>query len=191
MGASVYKMSPVPEIGQSIDSIDSSTPGHLETLADLDGKEDAEVAHLLWQPNDGNKIVTISTDSQIDVWDFSSSGKIQNISHCGPIMKVHNQVTTSNWSPHHGTNQVAVAMETNLQIVDLRSLNKGAILGIENAHSEPVRDLDFNPNRQYYLATCGDDGFTKFWDIRNVHSPVLSRQDHYHWYGSLISIHFH
>ena len=97
MGASVYKMSPVPEIGQSIDSIDSSTPGHLETLADLDGKEDAEVAHLLWQPNDGNKIVTISTDSQIDVWDFSSSGKIQNISHCGPIIKVHNQVTTSNW----------------------------------------------------------------------------------------------
>ena len=106
----------------------------------------------------------------------------QNVVHSEPIMKVHNQVTASNWSPHHGTNQIAVAMENNLQMVDLRSLNKGPVASIENAHgTEPVRDLDFNPNRQYYLASCGDDGFTKFWDIRNTSCPVLTRHDHVHW----------
>ena len=99
--------------------------------------------------------------------------------HSDPILKIHNQVTAANWSPHHGSNQVAVAMETQLQIIDLRAMNKGPSFSIENA--EPVRDLDFNPNRQYYLATCGDDSLTKFWDIRNVHSPVLTRNDHGHW----------
>lgn len=101
--------------------------------------------------------------------------------HSEPLVKTHNQVTAANWSPHHGTNQIAVAMETNLQVVDLRSINKGSIYNLENAHIEPIRDLDFNPNRQYYMATCGDDGCTKFWDVRNISSPVLSRHDHYHW----------
>lgn len=88
--------------------------------------------------------------------------------HSEPLVKTHNQVTAANWSPHHGTNQIAVAMETNLQIIDLRSINKGSIYNIENAHNQPIRDLDFNPNRQYYMATCGDDGCTKFWDVRNI-----------------------
>ena len=77
MGASLYKMSLVPEAGQSIDSLESSTPGNLEVLALLEGKEDSEVAQLLWQPNDGNKIVTISAQSQISLWDFTSPGKVQ------------------------------------------------------------------------------------------------------------------
>nr|CAH0100734.1 unnamed protein product [Daphnia galeata] len=159
MSATIYKMSPVPNIGQSIDSLDSTSHGQLEVLA----------------------IVTVNTDSRINVWDFSSEGRVQNEVHSEPLVKTHNQVTAANWSPHHGTNQIAVAMETNLQIIDLRSINKGSIYNIENAHNEPIRDLDFNPNRQYYMATCGDDGCTKFWDVRNISSPVLNRHDHYHW----------
>ena len=105
----------------------------------------------------------------------------QNILHSEPLSKSHSQVTASNWSPHHGTNQIGVATENHLQMVDLRSLNKGPTSSIENAHCEPVRGMDFNPNRQYYLATCGDDGATKFWDVRNTRSAVMVRHDHYHW----------
>lgn len=43
------------------------------------------------------------------------------------------------------------------------------------------RDLDFNPNMQYYLATCGDDCKTKFWDIRNTDQPLKELSDHSHW----------
>lgn len=100
-----------------------------------------------------------------------------------PLLKVHNQVTAASWSPHHGTNQIAVAMENNMQIIDLRSINKGAVYSLDGAHGDPIRDMDFNPNRQYYMASCGDDGCTKFWDIRNLTVPVLNRQDHYHWYA--------
>lgn len=52
---------------------------------------------------------------------------------------------------------------------------------IDNAHGQLVRDIDFNPNRQYIIATCGDDCRTKFWDVRNVEKPLKSLDDHSHW----------
>ena len=77
MTATLYKMNPVPGMGESIDSLDSTSHGQLEVLASLNFQDDFEVAKLLWQPNDGNKVVTINTDSRINVWDFSSEGRIQ------------------------------------------------------------------------------------------------------------------
>ncbi|KAG8224969.1 hypothetical protein J437_LFUL009703 [Ladona fulva] len=47
------------------------------------------------------------------------------------------------------------------------------------------RDLDFNPNRQYYMASCGDDGWTKFWDVRSPTEPAVARSDHSHWVWSV------
>lgn len=52
---------------------------------------------------------------------------------------------------------------------------------IENAHGQLVRDLDFNPNKQYYLASCGDDCKVKFWDTRDVTEPVKTLEEHSHW----------
>ena len=81
MAATVYKMSPVPDVGTSIDSLDSSSPGQLQVLCSLEcanGTESVEAVRLLWQPNDGNKVLTVSADSRISLWDFnSSSGSIQ------------------------------------------------------------------------------------------------------------------
>jgi WD40 repeat protein len=77
MSATIYKMSPLPNIGQSIDSLYSTSHGQLEVLASLERGDNQEVAKLLWQPNDGNKVVTVNTDSRINVWDFSSEGRVQ------------------------------------------------------------------------------------------------------------------
>ena len=52
---------------------------------------------------------------------------------------------------------------------------------IENAHGQHVRDLDFNPNKQYHLVSCGDDCRTKFWDVRNPSQPVKVVSEHSHW----------
>ena len=39
---------------------------------------------------------------------------------------------------------------------------------------------------QYYMATCGDDCKTKFWDIRNTQQPLKELTDHSHWYVMFI-----
>lgn len=70
-------MGPVPANGQSIDSLDSTSHSQLEVIVSLETKDDKEVAKLLWQPNDGNKVVTVNTDSQINFWDFSNEGRLQ------------------------------------------------------------------------------------------------------------------
>lgn len=60
---------------------------------------------------------------------------------------------------------------------------------IENAHGQLVRDLDFNPNKQYYLVSCGDDCKVKFWDTRNVTEPVRTLEEHSHWYSDSFACH--
>ncbi|XP_017397468.1 EARP and GARP complex-interacting protein 1 isoform X3 [Cebus imitator] len=62
---------------------------------------------------------------------------------------------------------------------------------IENAHGQLVRDLDFNPNKQYYLASCGDDCKVKFWDTRNVTEPVKTLEEHSHWVWNVRYNHSH
>jgi WD40 repeat protein len=52
---------------------------------------------------------------------------------------------------------------------------------IDNAHGQLVRDIDFNPNKQYYIASCGDDCKTKFWDIRKTNECLKSLSSHSHW----------
>ena len=40
MAASINKMSPVPDLGQSVDTLDASTHGQLEVLASLESGEE-------------------------------------------------------------------------------------------------------------------------------------------------------
>ena len=55
------------------------------------------------------------------------------------------------------------------------------------------RSIDFNPNKQYQLATAGDDGAVRFWDIRQAaNGPVAARTgDHSHWIWSVRYNAFH
>lgn len=51
--------------------------------------------------------------------------------------------------------------------------------------------MDFNTNRQYILSTCGDDGYMKFWDIRNPSEALLSKAEHSHWVWNIRINRFH
>jgi WD40 repeat protein len=37
---------------------------------------------------------------------------------------------------------------------------------IEKAHELDITDLDFNPNKQYYFLSAGEDCTVRFWDLR-------------------------
>jgi WD40 repeat protein len=45
------------------------------------------------------------------------------------------------------------------------------------------RDVEYNPNKPSVVVSCGDDRLIKFWDVRNLASPLktLSGHSHFVW----------
>ena len=46
----------------------------------------------------------------------------------------------------------------------------------DSAHSQAVRDLDFNNNKPYHFVSGGDDAQIKFWDSRKLQLPITQIQ---------------
>ncbi|XP_048452962.1 EARP-interacting protein homolog [Rhincodon typus] len=137
----------------------------------------------------GTKIASL-TDNYILLWDLQESSSKAVLS-CSTTLKGKGQLkfTSGCWSPHHNCSQLATANDTAIRGWDIRTMCQ--VYCIENAHGQLVRDLDFNPNKQYYLASCGDDCKVKFWDTRNVHEPVKTLEEHSHWVWSVRYNHSH
>ena len=76
---------------------------------------------------------------------------------------------------------VHVTSNFNVFLQNLSVMSCRQVYSIEGAHGQSVRDLDFNPNKQYYLVSCGDDCKVKFWDQRNTDEPLMVLSDHSHW----------
>ena len=73
------------------------------------------------------------------------------------------------WDPHH-PNELTVASGCAINSYDLRAVRravkKGAatdatVHSIANAHSAPVKDVDYNPNKPWNIVSAGDDSFIK------------------------------
>ncbi|XP_030776987.1 EARP and GARP complex-interacting protein 1 isoform X1 [Rhinopithecus roxellana] len=216
--AAVWRMPKELESGSHESPDDSSSTAQtLELLCHLDNTAHGNMACVVWEPmGDGKKIISLA-DNHILLWDLqeSSSQAVDILSHF--LNRLHIlllffflwktswrsqlassaslegkgqlKFTSGRWSPHHNCTQVATANDTTLRGWDTRSMSQ--IYCIENAHGQLVRDLDFNPNKQYYLASCGDDCKVKFWDTRNVTEPVKTLEEHSHWVWNVRYNHSH
>lgn len=144
--------------------------------------------NVLWSPTgDSNSILTIS-DHFIDVWTVEN-GSAQISDTMELDGKNQPKFLKARFNPHHAGKQLATAVENTIRGWDLRTSRQTYIM--ENAHSQTVRDVDFNPNKQYHMISCSDDCKTKFWDIRNPGTPLMVRSDHSHWVWSVRYNHFH
>ncbi|XP_065072147.1 EARP and GARP complex-interacting protein 1-like [Rhopilema esculentum] len=159
----------------------------LRKLCDFKG-DHKNIKNVLWNPSgDSNAVLTV-TDQFIDVWAVDE-GSAQLIDTMGLDGKSQPKFLNARFNPHHAGKQVAAAVENTIRGWDLRSSRQAYV--IENAHSQTVRDIDFNPNKQYCLVSCSDDCKTKFWDVRNIEAPLMVRNDHSHWVWSVRYNHFH
>uniref|UniRef100_A0A0M3HZF7 WD_REPEATS_REGION domain-containing protein n=1 Tax=Ascaris lumbricoides TaxID=6252 RepID=A0A0M3HZF7_ASCLU len=106
-------------------------------------------------------------------------------------LKQDNQITESSpmgskgninaiaWNPHFSGNTLGVACDGDIRAIDMRSLENSFI--IKDANPPTVRSMDFNPNMQYTIATCGDDCRVALWDTRRTIEPLKTLHDHSHW----------
>ncbi|XP_004745786.1 EARP and GARP complex-interacting protein 1 isoform X1 [Mustela nigripes] len=189
--AAVWRMPKELEPGGHESPDDSTSPAHtLELLCHLDNTAHGSMACVAWEPaGDGKKVISLA-DSHILLWDLQESSSQAVLASSASLEgKGQLKFTSGRWSPHHTGTQVATANDTTIRGWDTRSMSQ--IYCIENAHGQLVRDLDFNPNKQYYLASCGDDCKVKFWDTRNVAEPVKTLEQHSHWVWNVRYNHSH
>ncbi|XP_034715056.1 EARP-interacting protein homolog [Etheostoma cragini] len=180
--AAVWRMPSDWETGSHESPDDSAhNPQTLELLCHLDDSAHINTVCVLWEPmGDGKRVISLA-DNHALLWDLQESSTQAKVSNTATLEgKGQLKFTSGKWSPHHSCSQLATANDTAIRGWDLRTMSQ--IYCIENAHGQLVRDLDFNPNRQYYLASCGDDCKVKFWDVRNVQEPVKTLEEHSHWW---------
>uniref|UniRef100_A0A673CPG7 EIPR1-like beta-propeller domain-containing protein n=1 Tax=Sphaeramia orbicularis TaxID=375764 RepID=A0A673CPG7_9TELE len=189
--AAVWRMPSDWDTGNHESPDDSAhNPQTLELLCHLDDSAHGNAACVLWEPmGDGKRVISLA-DNHALLWDLQESSTQATVSSTATLEgKGQLKFTSGKWSPHHNCSQLATANDTAIRGWDLRTMSQ--IYCIENAHGQLVRDLDFNPNRQYYLASCGDDCKVKFWDVRNVQEPVKTLEEHSHWVWSVRYNHSH
>ncbi|KAL3192564.1 hypothetical protein MRX96_058981 [Rhipicephalus microplus] len=123
-------------------------------------------------PPKGRKLVSLVNNNLL-MFDLASAGNSATLTGCITVeLKGNPRLTCAAWNPHQSCTLVAAAVDTGIKAFDLRSMQQA--WQIEGAHGQLVRELDFNPNRQYFLASCGDDCLAKFWDVRNPSEPAVT-----------------
>uniref|UniRef100_A0A452FEX9 EARP and GARP complex-interacting protein 1 n=1 Tax=Capra hircus TaxID=9925 RepID=A0A452FEX9_CAPHI len=184
--AAVWRMPAELEPGGQESPEDAASPAHaLELLCLLE----PAMPRAPLGAGDGKRVVSLA-DSHILLWDLEGSSSQATLASSASLEgKGQLKFTTGRWSPHHNCSQVATANDTAIRGWDTRTMSQ--IYCIESAHGQLVRDLDFNPNKQYYLASCGDDCKVKFWDTRNVAEPVKTLEEHSHWVWNVRYNHSH
>jgi len=189
--ASLWRIPPLdemePPLLSELTSGGNTKQNSLQHIADLNA-DHGDIKKILWNPSsDDNQILTVS-DRHIDLWKNNNS----SVDLTGSILlqgKEQLQYNVARFNPHHGGTQIATGIDTCVKGYDLRSM--ALTFNIDNAHSQMIRDLDFNPNKQYYFATCSDDCKVKFWDTRNTKECLMIRSDHSHWVWSVRYNNFH
>ncbi|XP_076818994.1 EARP and GARP complex-interacting protein 1-like [Clavelina lepadiformis] len=159
-------------------------PNSISEIGELKSDEVRSVSHVLWKPIEDDSQVMSLGSGQMHLWDIMKAEPRLIRVFKLPEKKGHPcPVTNGKWNPHHGAKQFAVA--TNQHIIGWDVRGDAEAFRIENAHGQLVRDLDFNPNKQYYLVSCGDDCLVKFWDVREPTAPVsVISDEHSHWVWS-------
>jgi len=180
----------------------------MEQLCALDGGG-SDVVDVVWRDSSdggdgiaalaGADILTVNRSGTVSQWDVSTAASTTTTE---PVRRVDTsdpkRASPKNssslccearaaWDPHGQGNALAVTCGTSVRILDWRSTElamsvpTGTVESFR-AHRAHVTDLDYNPNKPYVLATSGQDGLLKFWDLRAARHPLLvARGGHSHW----------
>lgn len=148
-------------------------------VLDIEGTE-RSIKTTEFNPSDNTTLATV-TDSKLLIMNRAQS-KTQ------VIAEVNTKNTKLGGGKWFNANQFVVMHENDVKCYDTRDSNLIAF-HIPNAHIQPLKDLDINPNKAFTLATAADE--LKIWDVRNNKMPIFSRRDNQHWITSVSFNKFH
>ena len=139
---------------------------------------EGRVSVVSWDAKEGSSAIVCVDEAMAKLYKLDN--EISELTPCGTILTAEKKHTSVNavFNPHLGLVDCILSGE-NVTGIDFRVSKP--VFSIPRPHSLTTRDADFNPNKPYYIATGGDDCQVKFWDIRHLGSPLITRRDHTHW----------
>ena len=134
-----------------------------------------DLSNVSWMPGEATKLMILA-ENRLQLHDLNNQeplaiGKLEG--------KGFNELNCGTWNPHQNCQQFATVNEYHVRGWDVKSMKQAWTF--ENPGNQVVRSVDFNPNKQYYLVTGGDDAALRFWDIRHLKNALAVRNDHSHW----------
>eukprot|EP00088_Acartia_fossae_P040017 TRINITY_DN4164_c0_g1_i6.p1 TRINITY_DN4164_c0_g1~~TRINITY_DN4164_c0_g1_i6.p1 ORF type:complete len:375 (+),score=61.29 TRINITY_DN4164_c0_g1_i6:49-1173(+) len=164
----------------NLDSVDIEVQ-----LDEITGKN--EPVGAWYQPNEASKFCLIAGNS-VNYLQLQESGptKIWEAEHS---VRGQTKIETGAWNPHRHCHQVSSVSGSQVMTWDTRTGDKAWTLNV--ASGSNIRSMDYNPNKQYYLATGGDDGSLIIWDYRAPSEPLTTVREHSHWLWSVRYNSFH
>lgn len=179
-----------PDGDESTDDPMSSNGYTLEEVSILE-HNGPRLADIVWhdsgmlfdeETSTAGEILTLDVGGGLQLWDVGD-GSARSVRSEALTMK--SQITRPRLAcDPHNPHAVSVTVGTKVQVLDWRadtSVPSGTVESFK-AHRYGVTDIDYNPNKPYVLATGGQDGLVKFWDLRSAKAPLLvARGGHSHY----------
>jgi ribosome assembly protein RRB1 len=101
----------------------------------------------------------------------------------------NNSVEDVQWSPTEPTVFVAACVDGGLRVFDTRQQGAAA-LSLERAHDADVNVVSWNRNAAHLLASGGDDGVFRVWDLRAFKTGAYAASLNFHR-GPITSVEWH
>lgn len=159
---------------------DSITEYKIDNMFTFNSKY--KIKKLICEPNEGASKMATLEENTINLWDINNtSNTSESLRQYTIPPNPYNekiQITAGVWSPH--SNNVFITTN-NEDILAWDCRNDSVSMKVENAHEMLVQDVDYNPNKPYFVATAGNDCNIKIWDIRLPKEPLKIMSDHSHW----------
>ena len=163
----------------------------------VDAASSAALADITWrgafdeEPSAMGDVLTLAHGGRLAQWDVSlgTSQLTREISASSATDNEQQHTAPWNvppriaWDPH-SVDITAVSIGTRIVVTDWRTATGTAteLCSSFQCHRYGITDLDFNPNKPNVLATSGQDGLLKFWDLRSPKKSLLvARGGHRHW----------
>lgn len=107
-----------------------------------------------------------------------------------PFTSHTSSVEDLQWSPSEPTVFASCSADRSIRVWDVRVKDRKSVIGVAGAHDEDVNVISWNLKTNYLLASGGDEGAVKVWDLRSfkgcaafplfLHTaPHNTRADHF------------